>query len=196
MTRSQITLIACLLVLPSPATAQKPTKAGLAAGKIFVQAFKVKGSEAPSMKLTAVIEAPPGKIWPLVSNCNQFSRTMPRIAKGRIVSSKGKHVICRVTVDLPFPLSNITSTTDGIHIIRKGQYYSRRWTLISGDYKENRGSWVLTRFEGNPRRTLVVYSVYVVPKTSIPNWLRTMAQKKSLPEMIKRMRKIAKNMGW
>jgi len=42
----------------------------------------------------------------------------------------------------------------------------------------------------------VRYVVFVIPKTSVPTWLRSMAQKKSLPKMIAKIRKIAKRMGW
>ena len=188
--------LACLLP-PAAALADKPTKAGLAAGKIYVNAHKVKGTDAPEMRVHAVVEAPPERIWPLVSNCNQFSRTMPRISKGRILSRKGNIMICRVTVDVPFPLSDLTSTTKNVIVKREREgYYERRWTLISGDYKLNRGAYIVSRFNKNPKRSLVRYVVFVIPKTSVPPWLRSMAQKKSLPKMIAKIRKIAKRMGW
>ena len=190
-------LMACLLVLPTTALAEKPTKAGLSAGKIYVNAYKVKGTEAPEMRITAVINAPPARVWELVSNCNQFSRTMPRILKGRILSHKGNKMICRVTVDVPFPLSDLTSTTLNTIVKRQREgYYARHWKLISGDYTRNRGSYIVSRFNNNPRRSLVRYIVFVIPKTNVPTWLRAMAQKKSLPGMINKLRKIAKRMGW
>ena len=192
-----IIFIASLLVIPNMALAEKPTKAGLSAGKIYVNAYKVRGTEAPEMRITAVINAPPARIWPLVSNCNQFSRTMPRILKGRILSLKGNKMICRVTVDVPFPLSDLTSTTLNTITKREGQgYYARHWKLISGDYTRNRGSYIISRFNNNPKRSLVRYNVFVIPTTSVPTWLRAMAQKKSLPGMINKLRKIAKRMGW
>lgn len=184
-----------LLAAPAAALAQAATAKGLAAGKIYVTSHKVKGCDTPEIRVRAVIDAPPKKIWPLVSNCNQFSRTMPRIKKGRIVKRRGKHVFCKVTVDMPFPLSDITSTTDGVHVERPC-LYSRHWKLVSGDYTRNEGSWVLTCFNKNPRRTMVAYTVLAEPKTAVPTWLRTKAQKSSLPDMINKLRKIAKNMGY
>ena len=191
-----LTLAACLLS-PAAALAEKPTRAGLSSGKIYVNAHKVKGTDSPEMRIFAVVEAPPERIWPLVSNCNQFSRTMPRISKGRILSRKGNVMICRVTVDVPFPLSDLTSTTRNTIVTRASEgYYARHWKLISGDYTRNRGSYIVSRFDNNPKRSLVRYVVYVEPKTSVPTWLRSMAQKKSLPKMIRKIRGIAKRMGW
>ena len=190
-------LFAGLLSSGGAAHAEKPTRAGLAAGKIYVTAHKVKGTDVPELRVTAVVEAPPERIWPLVSNCNQFSRTMPRISSGRIVSRKGNVMICKVTVDVPFPLSDLTSTTHNTMDERPGKgYYARHWKMISGDYTKNRGSYIVSRFEKNPKRSLVRYIVFVIPKTNVPTWLRSMAQKKSLPKMIRKIRNIAKRMGW
>ncbi len=189
----------CLLLvaLPGAAGAERPTEAGLAKGKIYVNEHKVKGTDSPEMRITAVVEAPPERIWPLVSNCNQFSRTMPRISKGKILSRKGNIMVCRVTVDVPFPLSDLTSTTRNvIHKRPADGYYARHWKMISGDYKRNRGSYIVSRFKKNPKRTLVKYIVFVEPKMAVPTWLRAMAQKKSLPKMIRKIRNIAKSMGW
>lgn len=195
--KSMTGLYLLVLTLPGAARAERPTEAGLARGKIYVNEHKVKGTDSPEMRVTAVVEAPPERIWPLVSNCNQFNRTMPRISKGKILSRKGNIMICRVTVDVPFPLSDLTSTTRNVIDKRPAEgYYARHWKMISGDYKRNRGSYIVSRFKKNPKRSLVKYIVFVEPNMYVPTWLRAMAQKKSLPKMIRKIRNIAKSMGW
>lgn len=166
---------------------------GLAKGKIRVQTEKVKGSDIPRVVVTAVVDAPPPKVWEVVSNCDKFEQRMPNIEQARIVSAKGNVVICEVEIDLPFPLSNLTARTRGIHHVGP-KVWSRKWSLIRGDYSFNDGSWVLTPYGKDGKRTLVVYKVHAEPDTHVPDWVREKAQKSSLPKMIKRIRQEVKKL--
>jgi len=180
---------ALLAVLSTPAAAADSFQDKLDRGEIFCYPREVKGSDAPEMIVKAVVNAPPAKVWKLVDACGNYRTTIPRIASSKEISRKGKRVVCRVTIDMPFPYSDKTSITEGIHTVADGRW-TRRWRLISGDYKVNSGSWVLTRFRGNRNRTMIVYRVHAVPDAWVPGWIRKAAQKKSLPNMIRRLRKL------
>jgi carbon monoxide dehydrogenase subunit G len=174
-------------------TAAAQDRASLSKGKIYISTHKVSGSDVPLLKMIGVVDAPPEKVWEIVSNCDKFASRLPNIEQARIVKKKGKNVRCKVEVDLPFPLSNLTAVTDGVHEI-SAKKWSRKWTLVSGDYARNDGSWVLTPFDDDDKRTLVVYSVHADPDTYVPDWAREKAQKSSFPDLLKRIRKEVKNL--
>lgn len=178
---------AAALIAPAAASGES-WDTQLGQGKIFVTTRNVGGS-TPEVRVTAVINAPAAKVWALVTNCNRFATTMPRIKAARELWRKGERVACRVTVDLPWPLSDLTSTTEAVHTI-KPNYRARVWKLVSGDYVQNRGSWVLRPFKGDKNRTHVEYTVHAVPKTWIPAWVRARAQKSTMPGIIKKLRKL------
>lgn len=162
-------------------------EARLDKGEIIVATEAVKGSDIPRIIVKGVVEAPPEKVWKIIEDCQNYDKTMPRIESSKRVSVKGQEVTCRVEIDLPFPLSNLTATTLGIHTEQTDRF-SRKWSLVEGDYKFNSGSWVLTWFKGNPNRTMVVYTVHAEPKNVVPDWVREKAQKSSMPGVIERLR--------
>ena len=69
----------------------------------------------------AVIDSAPEALWAIISKCSAYKRTMVRTIDSKDLSRKGNKVRCRVTVDLPFPLSDITATTDAVHTVKPGE---------------------------------------------------------------------------
>ena len=190
MTAVRYILMLAALIVPSTASADD-WMARLGRGEIIVYSRTVRNSSTQEVVVKAVIDAAMPRVWKLVSRCNDFTRTMPRIKKSRELSRKGNVITCTTTVDMPFPYSDLTATIRAVHTYRKG-YWARRWDLISGDYLKYQGSWELTHFQGKKNRTLMVYRAHVKPKAWVPDWIRRMAQKRSLPAMIKKFRRLVK----
>jgi len=180
------------------------TKARLAAGEIIVSSKPVRGSEQPRATVIAVVDAAPERVWAIISRCADYKRTMVRVAESAQLWKKGHVHRCRVTVDLPFPLDDLTATTDATHTVIPGKRWERKWTLVEGDYARNSGSWTLAPFEaGLPTggrvkdgagrtpgaRTLVIYKVHAEPDVPIPDGLRRAIQRKTLPNLIENLRK-------
>jgi ribosome-associated toxin RatA of RatAB toxin-antitoxin module len=159
----------------------------LAAGEVLVNSQPVPGEDVPESTMYVVIEAPPQRVWSVVKDCAHYKRTMPRIAESKMVKTEGKFVTCQVTADLPFPLSDITSTTLGVHTERDG-FWQRKWDLIKGDYKINRGAWTLRYFNNNKERTLASYRLLAVPNVPLPKSILNAAQSRTLPGLAKRLR--------
>ena len=160
-------------------------------GTITVKAYGVKGSEAPKIVVKAIIDAPIEKVWAVVSDCNTYKDHFDRIERSKELKRQGKVVFCETEVDLPFPMSNLTAQTRAVHV-ETGPVWSRKWTLVKGDYLVNDGSWVVHRHKGSPTRTFAIYTIHAEPTTSVPDWVRNKAQKSALPDMIKRLRKEVK----
>lgn len=179
-------LILLLVLLPASSFANQDR---LAAGEILVEVEEVPGSEVPKLSSIGVVDAPATQIWAIVSECDHYADRLPRIDSARVLRRDGSTVYCEVTVDLPFPLSNLTAETRGEHTVGPPEW-RREWTLVEGDYTRNDGSWVLVPFRGNPNRTLVTYTVHAEPKTNIPENIRRHAQERSMPAVIERLREL------
>ncbi len=163
-------------------------RARLDAGEIIIKSSKVAGSGVPRIKAMGVVDAAPEAIWAVVERCADYKKTMIRTAESEELSRTGNIVRCRVTIELPFPLKNLTATTDAIHTVTPGKKWQRRWSLVEGDYKRNSGSWTLIPFDDAGKRTLVIYEVHAEPNVALPDSIQRLAQKKSLPDLFKHLR--------
>ncbi|MEP7124310.1 MAG: SRPBCC family protein [Byssovorax sp.] len=156
-------------------------------GEVQVTATPVAGSDSPKIVVRAVIEQPPKKVWQIVSDCAHYKDRMPHVAASELVKKVGNVHTCKVTIAMPFPLSNLTATTEAVHE-ETDQGMTRRWKLVSGDYKVNEGSWEVKPLNKEGTSSLVIYTVHAEPNTAIPAFIRESAQKKALPDMIERVR--------
>lgn len=156
-------------------------------GEVEVKALPVAGSDTPKIVVRAVMDLPPKKIWQIVSDCAHYKDRMPRVAASEELKKVGNVHTCKVTIAMPFPLSNLTATTDAVHE-ESDQGMTRRWKLVSGDYKVNEGSWEVKPLNKEGTSSLVIYTVHAEPNTAIPAFIRESAQKKALPDMIERVR--------
>ncbi len=156
---------------------------------VEVRASAVKGSDMPKITAKAVLSQPPAKVWGIISDCAKYKGRMPRVAAAKELKKEGNKHTCEVTVEVPFPFSNLTAVTEAVH--EEGpDGMSRRWKLVRGDYKRNEGSWEIKPVEGG-KKSLVTYSLHVEPNTSLPASILEAAQKKAIPDMFVRLEKEA-----
>jgi len=182
--RARLTFAVAALIVASPAFADEATE--LAAGKILVSSVPVAGSSEPQRVVRAVVESPPSSVWKVVSECAHYRERMPHIAASAELARSGSTVTCQVTVAMPFPVSNLTGITEAVHVERPDGM-SRTWHLVSGDYEYNDGSWTVEPYRAGAA-SLVTYRLHVKPKTAVPGFIRNMAQEKTLPELMQRVR--------
>ncbi len=112
-------------------------------GKISASA--VPEQHAKKVHLEAVIDASPDRAWGIVTDRAKFKRTMPRTVASTELSRDGDVVVCQSTLELTWPLPDLIATTRAVHTTGAGHWRSE-WTLVSGDYNVNQGSWDLTPF--------------------------------------------------
>ncbi len=178
--------LSIFLLLPAFVSAQD---ARLAKGEVIIKTTEVKGEDIPKVIATAVINAPMEKVWSLIEKCENYEKTMMNVKLAQELSRKGNKIRCKTIIDLPWPLSDLTAITDAVHVIKPGEVYTRSWKLVSGDFDFNDGSWTLKSFKGDPNKTLIVYRVHVKPHTSIPDSVKSAAQKSTLPDLFEHLRK-------
>lgn len=160
----------------------------LTRGEVIVTTEPVAGSSTPRLIVHAVIDAPTDRLWDLIDRSALYSRFMPRVKKSEELSRSGDDVRTRVTVDMPFPLRNLTATTQARHTVEPGVRYERAWRLESGDYKLNEGSWTLTPLADDAGRTFVHYQLHVIPKVPIPKVIQSAVQERAMPGLIDALR--------
>jgi len=181
--------ITALLVLVSlslaagPASAAGDERSRLGNGEILIKQRPVKGSDMPEAIVKAVINAPPAKVWAVLNLCERYKTFMPRTSASEELSRKGNIIVCRITIDMPFPISDMTTTTQAVHTVRK-DFWRRSWKLIKGDFKVNKGSWTVTPFDAAGKRSMIVYRVHAEPNIPVPIWILKRASKSTLPDMI------------
>ena len=186
-----VTVVAFVIMLPSIASAQNALRERLDKGEIVVKVKDVKGSDIPEATVTAVIDAPPQDVWNIVGDCSRYTKTMIRVLESEQIKKKGDQVTCKVTTDMPWPLSNLTALTQAKHVVGP-PVWSRTWVLIKGDFESNRGSWRIQNFDSAGQRSLVVYKIHAVPDMLVPDGLITKAQRDTLPKLIEHLRKSLK----
>lgn len=177
--------VAMTTLLASEAVAVDP-------GAVEVKTSAVKGSDMPKITAKAVLSQPPEKVWAVISDCSKYKGRMPRVAASKLLKKDGNKFTCEVTVEVPFPFSNLTAVTEAVHE-ESPEGMSRRWKLVRGDYKKNEGSWEIKPLEGGAK-SQVTYTVHVEPNTSLPSGILEAAQKKAIPDLFVRLEKEAAKM--
>jgi ribosome-associated toxin RatA of RatAB toxin-antitoxin module len=162
-----------------------------AADDIKVWSEKVAGSDVPWSIVEATIPAPAPLVWGIVSNCNDYKKNMPSIAGARELSRTGDPsssftTVCEVTADFPFPLSDLTSVSKAVHTVEPGKRYVRAWTMISGDYDYNEGSWTVVAVDDRTSRA--TYRLRVRPKMPVPDSMLGSFQAGTMPKIIEKLR--------
>ena len=152
---------------------------------VDVRTSAVKGSDMPRITAKAVLAQPPEKVWGVISDCSKYKGRMPRVAAAKLVKKEGNKHTCEVTVEVPFPFSNLTAVTEAVHE-ESAEGMSRRWKLVRGDYKKNEGSWEIKPLEGG-KKSQVTYTLHVEPNTSLPSSILEAAQKKAIPDLFVRL---------
>ena len=158
-------------------------------GEIIVKTYPVKNSRLPKLVAEAIFMTPAAQVWKLIYDCARYSQVMPSIKESKNLGiQKNGKVRCQLTVDLPWPLDDLTSVTDTrlVEDHKKGRY-QRIWSLVSGDYTVNEGSWTLESRCGGSC-TYLRYEVRVEPKTSVPGFLKRAARKSKIPGMFKKLK--------
>jgi ribosome-associated toxin RatA of RatAB toxin-antitoxin module len=178
----------CLWPATASGEADLPPK-----GTVEVKSYSVAGSSVPKIVARAVMDVPAKKLWQIVSDCEHYKGRLPRVAASTELKKEGNVHTCKVTIAMPFPFSNLTAVTEAVHE-ENDSAMSRRWKLVSGDYKINQGSWEIKALDKTGTSTLVTYTVHAEPNTSVPDFIRESAQKKAIPEMIERVAAEAKKL--
>lgn len=184
-------LLSCLL--PGVASAQMPffnhmQRKLLSEGEILITPQKPTDDSGVAAIAMGVVNAPIDRVWPVVRDCQHFSKFMPRAKKSELRSQTGNKMICFIEISMPVPLSNLESEVTSIVTENADGSFKRTWTLNKGNYKRNSGSWEAYPWGDAKNQTLLIYRLDVDPDMSIPDAILRKAQTGSLPDMFNAVR--------
>src|SRR4051812_47063712 len=108
---------ALIVLVALPAYAEDERRARLDKGDILTDMKDLPGSDLPEVTMTAVVDAPPEKLWEIISHCANYPRTMTRIKEAHELSREGDHVRCETIFDSPWPLPTLRSITRAQHTV-------------------------------------------------------------------------------
>lgn len=172
---------------PSPPPAPPTLEDRLAAGEVVVQTRRVEGFTIPALHVEAVIDAVPERIWAIVDDCNGYRNSMPHVIDSAEVERNGARTLCKWTVDMPFPFSNVDTVIETRSQLTPGRW-QREFHQIRGDFVRNEGSWLLVPFGEDGKKTHIVYKLHAVMGTIIPDSMVKRGQINAMHEMIRKMR--------
>jgi hypothetical protein len=171
---------------------------------ISVLARTPEGGSVSEVKATALVDAPPHDVWRVIRDYTNYAKTMPYTDESRVLASEqdGKVILFYCLVNAP-----LVDKRDFIIRIRdesdwkEGQgFLKTAWTAATEGappekagvvrVKLNTGYWLLEpREEG--KKTFVTYYLYTDPGGALPKWIADRANKTSVPDVLRAVRKHA-----
>jgi ribosome-associated toxin RatA of RatAB toxin-antitoxin module len=166
------------------------TAAALEERDISVVGKAMPGTSIPQWTVQAVVHAPPADVWKVVDDCGNYKRSMPRIAKSRELSRTATKVMCESTVKMPIPFSNLESVSEATLALQPGRW-ERQFRHVSGDFKKNDGSWLLTPAGPDGQWTQFVYVLHSLPDVNLPDAFVRRGQAAAMIELIQNVARLA-----
>ncbi|QRN94077.1 SRPBCC family protein [Archangium violaceum] len=171
---------------------------------ITVLARTPEGGSVAEVKATALVDAPPQDVWRVIRDYPNYKKTMPYTEESRVLSSEqdGKVIVFHCLVNAPL----VDKRDFIIRIVDESDWKDGKgflkttWTLATEGLpperegvvrvKLNKGYWLLEpREEG--KKTFVTYYLYTDPGGSLPRWIADRANKTSVPDVLRAVRKYA-----
>jgi ribosome-associated toxin RatA of RatAB toxin-antitoxin module len=158
----------------------------LAAGEVVVLDTLPPGATESAGGGTAValVRAAPERMWSVLVDYRGHPRYYPRVTSAEVVEADAQHALVRYKVGVgPFSF--------GFHMIKYPDPVRRRieWHLDpnrpNNFFRENSGYWQVDPAEGG---SLVTYAIAV--RTLVPGFFTRGAERQSLVDTIKKLRKL------
>lgn len=134
----------------------REVRAQLAAGRHFMSYAPVEGTDLKHVQVYFVVDAPPERVWKVVTDYNYYDTFMPLMKRSKIRWNNERLVRLELEVGFPAMPAAARMVTALIHY---PESHRVEWVYVEGDIEDTHGSWTLKPFgEG---RTEVVYSYFL-----------------------------------
>ena len=163
----------------------------LAAGEVVVLDILPPDASKSAGGGTAVglVQAAPERVWSVLIDYRGHPRYYPRVVSAEVVEADAQHALVRYEVSVgPFSF--------GFHMMKYPDPVRRRieWHLDANHannfFRENTGYWQVDPAGGG---SLVTYAIAV--RTILPGFVTLGAERRSLVDTIKRLRKVVEDAG-
>jgi len=150
--------------------------------EIVVRELKPSGGEGMAARAIGLLDFPPAKVWPVITDCARYHTFMPRTEKSAVRGETPGGHLCFIEIEMPLAFDNLWSLVDAKNTANPDGSYKRHWNLKKGTYKHNKGSWEIFPYDDG-KRSLLVYTIDVNPNVSLPDWVLSSAQTSTLPDL-------------
>lgn len=175
------------VAVAQPAAFSEAEGRKLEAGEVLTRFWKEKAGAGAGWA-AGVIDASPERVFRVIADVARYREFMTRMVASRIVERRGaSRYRFYYKIDMPWPIADYECVTENVHEEdpRRG-VYARRWTLVSGTFHRNEGSWTVRPWRGG--RSLLVYQVVLLPTTRAPGALVRYGTKVALPRSVVQFR--------
>jgi ribosome-associated toxin RatA of RatAB toxin-antitoxin module len=132
---------------------------------------------------SVVINEPPDKVWPIVSNPFEFKgRISPRMKEVEMMVDKRERSVMRVEMDVVL-IPHFNYVVESLYDNSERIEFHR----VSGTLKDFKGAWEMKPLEHG--RTELSYSMYMDPGFFVPQWIIREGVKSELPHILEAVRK-------
>jgi hypothetical protein len=171
---------------------------------ISVLARTPEGGGAAEVKATTLMDVPADAVWKVVRDYVNYKKVMPYTEESRVLATQegGKvtTVYCLVNAPLVDKRDFIIRVLDESDWKGGQGFMKATWKETSEGapaeregvvrVKLNQGYWLLEPREGG-KKTFVTYYVLTDPGGSLPGWVSDKANKSSVPDVLRAVRKTA-----
>ena len=137
-------------------------------GEILSYLKKIEGTKLSIGEAQAIIEAPPARVWNMVTDYNRQDEFAPRTKEIEITKIMGNVVWVYMVLDAPWPLEDAKFT---LKVLHDKEELRTNWNLVEGNIQESYGSWDLDPVPGKPNQTLAKYTLLYDDGRPIPKWI-------------------------
>ena len=151
---------------------------------------EVEGSPIKEGVALGLVEAPPERVFAVVTDNARFAEFMPYVETSTVEETADGALINFQHLDLPWPISDreyeIALVNEAVADAEPPIWQST-WTHVKGfgNIEESRGAW---RIFACGEAALVEYQVLTDPGGRIPNYFKNKATRKSLSRLIEAVR--------
>lgn len=168
---------------------------------LTVSTREVKGYSAKEVKAVGQVDAPPARVFEVVSDYEHQVGNMPYVEKAQVFARTDSEVLFWAQADFPMVSRRDWVVRSTLMKNLAGGVFGVAWEPVSlkeapppADgvvrLKVNTGSWTLEPLDGG-KRTLATYQLLTDPGGSIPTFIANKANTTALPELFARVRKRA-----
>ena len=159
------------------------------------------GSEVKEVKAVGQVDAPPAKVFEVVTDYEHQVGNMPYVQDQAVFSRTDRDVTFWAVADFPLVSRRDWVLKSRLQKNLPGGVYRAEWAPVEVPgvpppengvvrLKINSGSWTAEPIDGG-RRSLATYQLLTDPGGSIPKFMANKANTKALPELFEKVRKRA-----
>jgi hypothetical protein len=198
---ASLSLVVLLALGATPASVPATWEAVTEVDGVHVYSREREQSSIAEVRAVGVVDAPAPAVWQVVRDYANQPKTTPYVEVARVLASEADGKVILLYNVIKAPLADrrdvtVRITDDSDWQEGKG-YLKASWTVSELGpppspgivrVRLNDGFWLLEPIDGGAR-TRVTYSLYTDPGGSVPRWIVNRANRSSLPEVLRALRR-------